>query len=93
MTLQKMLWQVLASRVAGSTAIRRIGIGFRPLTGSVRALHVGGICPEGFDDPLALRLEGGLSSLDGLTDVALLWKTACGAGSVLHRPNGRGTWP
>ena len=41
MTLQKVLWQVLASRVAGSTAIRRIGIGFRPLTERVGVVDVG----------------------------------------------------
>ena len=41
MTLQKIVWQVLASRVAGSTAIHRIGIGFRPLTERVGVVDVG----------------------------------------------------
>ena len=39
---QEIPWHVSASRVTGSTAIRRIGIGPRPLTGRVGAVDVGG---------------------------------------------------
>ena len=38
---QEIPWHVSASRVTGSTAIRRIGIGPRPLTGRVGAVDVG----------------------------------------------------